>query len=70
MMSEIELRCLGCGRRATVPRFPEDPPNAAHAETDECDICEAAAGGFGGIYHYDSEGKMIDPGANPFTPIS
>lgn len=57
----IAMRCDVCGNAVRVPREDYDPPGAVVRVTNECNICEAANGGFEEAWYYDSDGKEILP---------
>jgi len=59
-MATINMRCAECGNAVRVEREEEyDPPNAVERVTNECDICNAASGGFEECWYFDREGNEI-----------
>lgn len=56
---QILLRCAACGRTKTVARQSEDPVRAIVCETNECDQCQAAQGGFGSTTYYDKDANEL-----------
>ena len=55
---KINLRCL-CGNVMRADRESYDPPSAVEMVTNECDICNAASGGFGESFYFDTNGNEI-----------
>ena len=63
----VHLLCLHCGNAKVMPRLAEEPRDAVRVETNECDICEAANGGFGEIHYRDRAGALVWPSADDET---
>lgn len=59
----VILRCASCGNAMRVDRQPSDPAGTSVIVTNECDICEAANGGFGEEFYYESDGNSVAPDA-------
>ena len=57
--STIFLRCEVCGNALIVARQPCDPPRAIVCVTNECDVCNAASGGYGACWYYDAAGNEV-----------
>lgn len=62
MTDRVILRCEACGNAKIVGRENTDPPGARFVVTNECDVCDAATGGFGQEWYYDKDGKHIKEG--------
>lgn len=61
MLTKIILRCEACGNAKIVLRDEIDPPEAVVMVTNECDLCDAANGGFGVETWFDRVGNEVRP---------
>lgn len=61
MTEKVFLRCAFCGNAMRVERERSDPPGTVHVVTNECDICNAASGGFEHVEYFDRKGRQIRP---------
>ena len=61
MRDRIIIRCKDCGSAKIVGRDEIDPPEAAIMVMNECDVCNAARGGFGQEWRYGPERKGNPP---------
>lgn len=59
MSATIFLRCSVCGNAIIAERQGFDPEAAVECLTNECDVCNAASGGFGECWYYDSAGNEV-----------
>lgn len=60
MTKKINLRCMVCGNAKRVDRDDDiDPRTAVECVTNECDICNAADGGFGEQFYYDRHRREV-----------
>jgi len=60
MPTKINMRCTVCGNAVRVDRDADvDPPSAVECATNECNICEAASGGFEEQWHFDRQGRQV-----------
>lgn len=59
MEGVINMRCDVCGNAVRVPREDYDPPRAVERVTNECDICNAASGGFEESWYFGADGNEI-----------
>jgi hypothetical protein len=60
-MRMLNMRCDVCGNAVRVVREDYDPPNAVERATNECDICNAASGGFEESSYFDADGNEVEP---------
>lgn len=58
-MSTIPMRCEVCGNALLAERQDYDPPEAVELVTNECNICNAASGGFEESWYFDACGNEI-----------
>lgn len=64
LRNKVFLRCAACGNAMIVDRERTDPPGTAFVVTNECDICDAASGGFEHVEYFDRDGNQIAPAPN------
>ncbi len=55
----INMRCDVCGNAVRAKRCFYDPALAVERVTNECDICNAASGGFEECWYFDAAGNEI-----------
>jgi hypothetical protein len=58
---KVFLRCSACGNAKIAERVSTDPPDTYVVVTNECDICNAATGGFEDVLYYDRQGNQVVP---------
>ena len=63
MQTPIRLVCTGCGREADYDRSIDQsiPAEVVKIVMNECDECNAAAGGYGTEEWYDASGRHLHP---------
>ena len=59
--AKVFLRCSACGNAKIAERVSTDPPGTYIVVTNECDICNAASGGFEDVHYYDRQGNEVAP---------
>lgn len=61
MGDRVFLRCAFCGNAMRAERERSDPPGTVFVVTNECDVCNAATGGFEHVEYFDRFGRQIEP---------
>lgn len=61
LRNKVFLRCAACGNAMIVERERTDPHGTYSVVTNECDICNAASGGFEHVEYFDRDGNQIAP---------